>query len=128
MGFVLLDVSESLCLLWDSEYHIHECEDDGEYEGDPESTDLKSWNQSCHEKYHENIDDEWDETESQDIEREGEDFEKWSDSTIYNSEDNRDDDSRHISIDLCSRSEVSGYSYSYTWYEDVQQNTHKIKG
>lgn len=41
-----------------SEYHIHESEDDGEYERDPESADFESRYDPRYEQDHEDIDDE----------------------------------------------------------------------
>ncbi len=67
----------------DSEHHADQGEYDSEYESNPESIHWKSWDEFRYEEYHEDIDDEWDESECEDIEREGQYLQEWSDSTIH---------------------------------------------
>ena len=111
----------------DSEYHTHECEDDCEYKSNPESIYRKSWDESRDEEYHEDIDDDGNETEREDIEREGKGFQEWTDSTIDYGEYYCHDDSGHISVYTNSWYQICCYRYRYAWDEYIEENIHKKK-
>lgn len=99
-----------------------------EYERHPKSIDRKSRNELTYDEYHEDIDNEWDETESKDIERECKKFQKWTDGTIDDSKENCDYYSIQITVYAYSWSEIGGDCHRYTWNENVQKNIHIFKG
>lgn len=109
----------------DSEDHIHEGEDDGKYECDPESTDFESRDNPRYEENHEDIDDERKEPKGDDIEWEGEKLEYRNDDSIDYSEHDSDDDSSQISIDMRSWDEIRCYGDSYTREEEIEKYGHR---
>lgn len=102
----MIELSIYRCFCRESEYHIHEGEYNCEYECHLESTHSESRDEFCYEEYHEDIDDEGDESEREDIERESEGIEYRHNSSIDYGEYNCDDEGCEIAIDSGTRDEI----------------------
>jgi hypothetical protein len=100
MGYSLL---AALCVV---EEHLHDGEDDCADECCEEAVDGEAGNKFCGELEHECVDDEEEETEGDDAQGEGDDFEDSAEGHVEESDDERGDERGDESADVKARDEM----------------------